>query len=47
MGGAGRKLEVLRELTFLNDSKILFAVTKIYIVIFSLTHSIMSLMGLF
>ena len=46
-GAAGRKLEVLRELTFLNDSKILFAVTKICIVIFNLTHSIMSLMGLF
>ena len=44
--GASRKLEVLSEHVFLNDSKIPFAATKINILIFSLAHSLISLMGL-
>ena len=47
-GGAGRKIEVLSKhsLTF-EWPQNLFATTKIYILIFNLTHSLLSLMGSF
>ena len=47
-GGAGRKLEVLSKHGLLFEwHQILFAATKIYILIFNLTHFFISLMGSF
>ena len=48
-GGADRKLEVLSEhlSEVLNDPKSRFAAIKIYILIFKLTHSLISLTGSF
>ena len=47
-GGVGRKFEVLSEHTFwMIPKSSLFAATKIYILIFNLTHSLISLMGSF
>ena len=45
-GGAGRKFEVLSEHTFWMTQS-LFAAIEIYILIFNLTHSLISLMGSF
>ena len=45
-GGAGRKFEVLSKHSLLFERpQSLFAATKIYILIFNLTHFLISLMG--
>ena len=47
-GGAGRKFDVLSKHSLLFEwPQSLFAATKIYILIFNLTHSLISLMGSF